>query len=281
MEETKSIFDIGYLYPNQDKIINFLNNIHSIPFGSSKEWEKEIMDFFRENPFVIYGIERSLSKEEPLFETMKGIIVENCHGVKILDTNTIFKDLCNIREAVNINKNMLKKYAEYFFRLSIVFRKMLSKIIDQEDTNFTNYSSTLQPVNYECKTNEGNLFYENVYFMCADGNIAYDFKLETENIRKRFAYQLNLKLGEKTNKIKKRNPLDSRLRHECFKRDNYTCKECGATRKEKMLHCDHIIPVSQGGTDELSNLQTLCDDCNLAKSDKCFKAGEIDGNTGN
>ena len=44
--------------------------------------------------------------------------------------------------------------------------------------------------------------------------------------------------------------------------------------KEKTLHCDHILPVTQGGTDELSNLQTLCDDCNLAKSDKKWKGGK-------
>ena len=75
------------------------------------------------------------------------------------------------------------------------------------------------------------------------------------------------------NKIQKnkRNPLDSKLRHECFKRDRYKCLECGATNKEKTLHCDHIISVAQGGSDEMDNLQTLCDDCNLAKSDKSWK----------
>lgn len=77
----------------------------------------------------------------------------------------------------------------------------------------------------------------------------------------------------KKDKINKRNPLDSRLRHECFKRDGYKCKECGATKEEKMLHCDHIISVSQNGSDELDNLQTLCNDCNLAKSNKCWIGG--------
>jgi len=31
---------------------------------------------------------------------------------------------------------------------------------------------------------------------------------------------------------------------------------------------DHILPSSKGGTDSLSNLQTMCLTCNLAKADK-------------
>jgi 5-methylcytosine-specific restriction enzyme A len=76
------------------------------------------------------------------------------------------------------------------------------------------------------------------------------------------------------NKNDKRNPIDSKLRHEVFKRDDYKCKECGATNKEKILHVDHILPVAQGGTDELSNLQTLCSDCNLSKSNKKWDGGD-------
>ena len=34
------------------------------------------------------------------------------------------------------------------------------------------------------------------------------------------------------------------------------------------LHVDHIKPVSKGGKTELSNLRTLCERCNLGKSDK-------------
>jgi len=71
----------------------------------------------------------------------------------------------------------------------------------------------------------------------------------------------------------KRHPIDSKLRHEVFKRDDYTCVECGKSKTEITLHADHVLPVSQGGTDELSNLQTLCRDCNLTKSDKCFVGG--------
>ena len=67
---------------------------------------------------------------------------------------------------------------------------------------------------------------------------------------------------------RKRTHIPRGLRHEVFKRDNYKCVECGASKEDgATLHIDHKIPVSKGGTDELDNLQTLCSDCNLNKSD--------------
>ena len=76
-------------------------------------------------------------------------------------------------------------------------------------------------------------------------------------------------LDNKTTKPKrKRTRIPRGLRHEVFKRDNYRCVECGAKKEDgTTLHIDHKIPVSKGGTDELDNLQTLCSDCNLNKSD--------------
>ncbi len=91
--------------------------------------------------------------------------------------------------------------------------------------------------------------------------------------------RLNPKLNKKrqsytslnSNQKYKRDPIPGALRHEVFKRDGYRCVECGATNKETTLHVDHILPVSQGGTNELNNLQTLCKKCNLAKSNRHWK----------
>jgi len=107
-----------------------------------------------------------------------------------------------------------------------------------------------------------------------------------ESIKKRISYLMekhkikfieNFTTGPNKNFLKqnktKRKPIDSKLRHEVFKRDGYRCLECGATNKETTLHADHIIPRTQGGKDELDNLQTLCDSCNLTKSDKYWIAG--------
>lgn len=62
-----------------------------------------------------------------------------------------------------------------------------------------------------------------------------------------------------------------RFRHKVFIRDNYKCVECGASNKETVLHIDHIIPKSKGGSNSLSNLQTLCKDCNIGKSDTIWE----------
>jgi hypothetical protein len=62
------------------------------------------------------------------------------------------------------------------------------------------------------------------------------------------------------------------IKHDCFKRDNFTCTSCNKTRKElseekncnyedKILHCHHIIPIKDGGNNKLENLQTLCGRC--------------------
>lgn len=64
--------------------------------------------------------------------------------------------------------------------------------------------------------------------------------------------------------------ISDRLRYLVLKRDNYTCRACGASPAKDIaveLHVDHIIPWSKGGETTLDNLQTLCSKCNLGKSD--------------
>jgi HNH endonuclease len=58
----------------------------------------------------------------------------------------------------------------------------------------------------------------------------------------------------------------SELRKEVFKRDNFTCSYCGNIGG--VLECDHIVPFSKGGSNELENLTTSCRKCNRQKKDK-------------
>lgn len=66
-----------------------------------------------------------------------------------------------------------------------------------------------------------------------------------------------------------RKKMSASLRYDVLKRDGFKCKICGATADDgAKLHVDHIIPISKGGKTEMDNLQTLCERCNLGKSDK-------------
>ena len=60
-----------------------------------------------------------------------------------------------------------------------------------------------------------------------------------------------------------------RTRFRVLKRDNFTCRACGASPALTpgiSLHVDHIKAWSHGGETIEDNLQTLCEACNLGKS---------------
>lgn len=59
-------------------------------------------------------------------------------------------------------------------------------------------------------------------------------------------------------------------RFRILKRDGYRCQLCGRSQADEnvKLHVDHRVPLAKGGSNEDDNLWTLCDACNLGKSDK-------------
>lgn len=56
-------------------------------------------------------------------------------------------------------------------------------------------------------------------------------------------------------------------RYFVFARDNYTCQCCGKS-KGKILQTHHIVYRSNGGTDRVDNLITVCTDCHTPKNHK-------------
>ena len=61
------------------------------------------------------------------------------------------------------------------------------------------------------------------------------------------------------------------LRYEVMKRDEFRCVKCGrspALTRGVILHVDHTHAWANGGETTLENLQTLCSDCNLGKSNR-------------
>lgn len=63
------------------------------------------------------------------------------------------------------------------------------------------------------------------------------------------------------------------VRFEVFKRDRFTCAYCGRTPPDALLHVDHVVPRVAGGTDDMENLLTACQDCNLGKGARLLEEG--------
>jgi len=78
-----------------------------------------------------------------------------------------------------------------------------------------------------------------------------------------------LHLKEREKKRQNKRYISPRLRALVLKRDEKTCKDCGASPKQDkniMLHIHHIVPHANGGETTLDNLVTNCSTCNLGKS---------------
>lgn len=60
--------------------------------------------------------------------------------------------------------------------------------------------------------------------------------------------------------------VSKRLRYEVLRRDNHTCRYCGAAAPDVKLTVDHVVPVALGGSDEPANLATACSACNSGKT---------------
>lgn len=61
--------------------------------------------------------------------------------------------------------------------------------------------------------------------------------------------------------------VPKRLRYEVLRRDNFSCRYCGARAPLAELHVDHVIPRRHGGRDAAWNLTAACVECNLGKTD--------------
>lgn len=70
----------------------------------------------------------------------------------------------------------------------------------------------------------------------------------------------------------RRKSLSKKTRFDVFKRDGFVCQYCGGHPPDVVLHVDHIHPVADGGTNDIDNLVTSCDSCNLGKGARSLKA---------
>lgn len=65
--------------------------------------------------------------------------------------------------------------------------------------------------------------------------------------------------------------FDERDKNWAYKKQNHRCAICGNEFELDQMDADHIIPWSKGGTTTRDNLQMLCRECNIRKSNHDVK----------
>ena len=179
----------------------------------------------------------------------------------------------NIYEPLNQNH---KNYQDYINKCSKIkteateekckqLKTSLKKFITREDKLFKkNQISPTLNLNIEIKATYTSPAGRNSYSKTVNYNFSefesiYFYTIDL--IRQKSTRQYQIKL--------ERAKLNDSLRYDVLKRDGFRCQICGSSSQDGVkLHVDHIIPVSKGGKTTLSNLRTLCDRCNMGKSDK-------------
>lgn len=78
-------------------------------------------------------------------------------------------------------------------------------------------------------------------------------------------YRYNMKMASRKRRAIKRGLLQHHSRAEwenLLNKYDRRCIACGATDK---IEADHVVPIAQGGTDDIGNIQPLCRSCNARK----------------
>lgn len=145
------------------------------------------------------------------------------------------------------------------------------------------------PINYQ---DINNIIYSNILLFpllnsCIqlslgnEQNFKHDLKILEENILEYIERYFNndsgliqdpnksLDLDLIKQKAEVKIKVQTGIRWQVMQRDNWKCCACGRSAEDNIiLHVDHIIPRSKGGEDHFDNYQTLCDVCNIGKSNK-------------
>lgn len=76
-----------------------------------------------------------------------------------------------------------------------------------------------------------------------------------------FAWELEPMTPTRKNRPK----VAKTTRQRIYERDRKACVKCGAREN---LTIDHIVPLSKGGKNRESNMQTMCQSCNHEKGSR-------------
>ena len=269
---------------SKEEIVNSLNgaSIAFVIYGAGGETSSNVSLAIIEFAKKIGILTVALSSEPFSFEDGKRILeASSCLSImnKTSDLQFII-DNDKLIQTPNRNKSMI----DGFKTVDKVWIEIINSSINFMDTHFC-----FSPNAYEIEEAVGGIgknllvdsdhikekmlfkFKKTIEITNNTHNVEAE-KAHTDNQSKK---QINHWDGEIKGKTVTPGSNWDLLRKNVMKRDDYKCSSCGSTSN---LTIDHKIPLSLGGTNALSNLQTLCRDCHEDKHYCNFLDKKFDAN---
>lgn len=180
----------------------------------------------------------------------------------------------NIIEKLTYNITSYKTYVQRIKTISSTATEELAVSLGLKLKQFQKYEDYLfQKTILSAPQTDIDIIFEATYTSPQGRNHYYTQELYNYSDLKKFikrAQEIRKKAESRSDQIRiERALMTDSLRYDILKRDGFRCKICGSEPSDGVkLHVDHIFPVSKGGKTVPNNLQTLCDRCNMGKSNK-------------
>lgn len=193
-------------------------------------------------------------------------------------------DIISFSEALSIDEDFISK-ASAPSRHTLLHKFIESYLSAEFSYGARKYEEHYPPTVYRL-LNEYNIKYKEIPYKGRETNYnLYEIAVPTF---KRLAHDIFFILFENRELMREFSRLVASLSNEVYPRATYwptwlrdglfnrergRCAMClcdltGVIAIGKKIHIDHIIPVSVHGTNDPTNLQVLCDECNLKKGNR-------------
>lgn len=150
---------------------------------------------------------------------------------------------------------------------SATIRQLAITFLSHDESQILYYEKRLKEMPIKVLKNHGIITKNEDLVSLNVGSLTLEQKAEIRKIceQKMQEYIASRGLSIWDYRLLDENAVPDSLRYRVLKEAKGRCSLCGATKEERPLDVDHIIPRSKHGKTEYENLQVLCSKCNRSK----------------
>lgn len=153
---------------------------------------------------------------------------------------------------------------------SATIRQIAHAFLSQDESQLIYYEKRIKEMPLRVLRNHGIVSNDGELVLLNTKKLSFQQKAKIKMIcdQKLQDFLVKKGLGAWDYRLLETDPVSDVLRYRVLMESGGRCALCGATKNERPLDVDHILPKSKGGKNVYENLQVLCSKCNRSKGNK-------------